>query len=170
MKIQNRFPSADWHDHIVGWRNISALNPSIQLVLGFAMCFLHTGPSTVSQQRESNTRHPAATLHVRCMESICKKKTPSTYCRSKTQLGYHYVPLSELLYKCKYLSSCINGCCAKPAHLPGTAQRCMMPNTHIKTISKKAFGDDYSQLSCIEYHHNSTTECVLQAKSIQPNT
>lgn len=51
-----------------------------------------------------------------------------THCSPKTQLRYHCVPLSKLLYQSQYLLSCINGCCVETSNSTGTAEKEWKPN------------------------------------------
>lgn len=68
------------------------------------------------KQGKPNTKQLIC-IHIKCqVQRVHMQRGLFTHCRSKTQLGYHCVPMSELLYQSKYLASCINGCCVKLAN------------------------------------------------------
>lgn len=78
---------------------------------------LHACEVSTCCQSAGKIKYEQTDSHIKCqVHRVHMQGRVFTHCRSKTQQGYHCVPLSELLYQCKYLVSCINGCCVKAAN------------------------------------------------------
>lgn len=75
------------------------------------------------QDRLQNMRQPAHSYIKYQVHRVHMQNRVFTHCRSKTQLGYHCVPLSEVLYQSQYLVSCVNGCCVEPSNSTGAGKR-----------------------------------------------
>lgn len=90
------------------------------------------------RQSRAQIKYKVTNSHIKCqVHRVHMQRGVFTHCSFKTQLGYHCVPLSELLYPCQYLASCINGCCVKPANCTGSAEERVNAKTEKKRKEKK---------------------------------
>lgn len=79
-------------------------------------------PLCCQQDRLQNMRQPALSYIKYQVHRVHMQNRVFTHCRSKTQLGYHCAPLSEVLYQSQYLASCTNGCCVEPSNSTGAGK------------------------------------------------